>query len=160
MSMCCRFRPLNYLRCTRPSRSIRCAKTRRLRCLWTGRAAAAAGPFELTASNQAAVVDVCRRLDGLPLAIELAAVRTRVLAVEQIRDRLTDRFALLTGGSRAALPRHQTLRTTIDWSHNLLDSEERRLLRQLCVFAGRFTLEAIDSICLSGDISAATPLDM
>ena len=77
--------------------------------LFTERAAAASGTFELTASNQAAVVDLCRRLDGLPLAIELAAVRTRVLTVEQIRDRLTDRFGLLTGGSRAALPRHQTL---------------------------------------------------
>jgi predicted ATPase/DNA-binding CsgD family transcriptional regulator len=128
--------------------------------LFTERAAAASGTFELTASNQAAVVDLCRRLDGLPLAIELAAVRTRVLTVEQIRDRLTDRFALLTGGSRAALPRHQTLRTTIDWSHDLLDSGERRLLRQLCMFAGRFTLEAIESICLSEDISAANPLDM
>src|SRR5438128_5084265 len=128
--------------------------------LFTDRAMAASGTFELTASNQAAVVDLCRRLDGLPLAIELAAVRTRVLSVEQIRDRLTDRFALLTGGSRVALPRHQTLRTTIDWSHDLLDSGERRLLRQLCVFAGKFTLEAIESICLSGDISAANPLDM
>src|SRR2546421_154069 len=126
--------------------------------LFAERAAAASGTFELTASNQAAVVDLCRRLDGLPLAIELAAVRTRVLTVEQIRDRLTDRFALLTGGSRAALPRHQTLRTTIDWSHDLLDSGERRLLRQLCVFAGKFTLEAIESICLFGDISAANPL--
>ena len=128
--------------------------------LFTERAAAASGTFELTASNQAAVVDLCRRLDGLPLAIELAAVRTRVLTVEQIRDRLTDRFALLTGGSRAALPRHQTLRTTIDWSHDLLDSGERRLLRQLCVFAGRFTLEAIESLCLAEDIPSANPLDM
>ncbi|HEX2680748.1 MAG TPA: NB-ARC domain-containing protein, partial [Candidatus Dormibacteraeota bacterium] len=82
--------------------------------LFIERAAAAAGRFELTASNQSAVVDICRRLDGLPLAIELAAVRTRVLGVEQIRDRLSDRFGLLTAGGRAALPRHQTLRTTID----------------------------------------------
>ncbi len=88
--------------------------------LFTDRAAAASGTFELTSSNQAAVVQLCRRLDGLPLAIELAAVRTRVLTVEQILDRLTDRFALLTGGGRAALPRQQTLRTTIDWSHDLL----------------------------------------
>ena len=88
--------------------------------LFTERAAAASGTFELTSSNQAAVVELCRRLDGLPLAIELAAVRTRVLTAEQILDRLTDRFALLTGGGRAALPRQQTLRTTIDWSHDLL----------------------------------------
>src|SRR5713226_10412639 len=127
--------------------------------LFVERAAAAAGTFDLTSANQAAVADVCRRLDGLPLAIELAAVRTRVLSVEQIRDRLTDRFALLTGGSRGALPRHQTLRTTIDWSHDLLDSGERTLLRQLCVFAGRFTLEAIASVCLFEDMALANPLD-
>ena len=94
--------------------------------LFTERAAAASGTFELTAANQAAVVDLCRRLDGLPLAIELAAVRTRVLAPEQILDRLTDRFGLLTGGSRAALPRHQTLRTTIEWSHDLLPPPSAR----------------------------------
>ena len=88
--------------------------------LFVERAAAASGSFELTAANQAAVVDLCRRLDGLPLAIELAAVRTRVLTAEQIRDRLSDRFGLLTGGGRAALPRHQTLRTTIEWSYDLL----------------------------------------
>src|SRR5437588_1726211 len=103
--------------------------------LFTERAAAASGSFDLTESNRAAVVEVCRRLDGLPLAIELAAVRTRVLTVEQIRDRLNDRFGLLTGGGRAALPRHQTLRTTIDWSYELLTAAERALLRRLCVFA-------------------------
>ena len=98
--------------------------------LFTERAAAASGGFELTPGNQAAVVELCRRLDGLPLAIELAAVRTRVLTVEQILERLTDRFGLLTGGSRAALPRHQTLRTTIDWSHDLLADGERAVLRR------------------------------
>ena len=123
--------------------------------LFTERASAASGRFELTASNQAAVVDLCRRLDGLPLAIELAAVRTRVLSVEQILDRLADRFGLLTGGSRAALPRHQTLRTTIEWSHDLLGSDERTLLRRLCVFAGRFTLEDVESVCTSDDVPAA-----
>ena len=128
--------------------------------LFTERASAASGRFELTASNQAAVVDLCRRLDGLPLAIELAAVRTRVLSVEQILDRLTDRFGLLTGGSRAALPRHQTLRTTIEWSHDLLGSDERTLLRRLCVFAGRFTLEDVESVCTSDDVPAARALDV
>ena len=113
--------------------------------LFTERAAAASGRFELTASNRMAVVDLCRRLDGLPLAIELAAVRTRVLSVEQIDDRLSDRFGLLTGGSRAALPRHQTLRTTIEWSHDLLGPDERTLLRRLSVFAGRFTLDDVAS---------------
>ncbi len=106
------------------------------------------------------MADVCRRLDGLPLAIELAAVRTRVLTVEQIRDRLTDRFALLTGGGRAALPRHQTLRTTIEWSHDLLSDGERTVLRRLSVFAGRFSLDDVESVCASGEISAAQALDL
>ena len=117
--------------------------------LFTERAAAASGRFELTPSNRAAVVSLCRRLDGLPLAIELAAVRTRVLSVEQMLERLTDRFGLLAGGGRGALPRHQTLRTAIDWSHDLLTFEERTLLRRLCVFAGRFTLEDVESVCAS-----------
>ncbi len=128
--------------------------------LFVERASAAAGRFELTASNRAAVVDLCRRLDGLPLAIELAAVRTRVLAVEQMLQRLSDRFALLTGGSRAALPRHQTLRTTIEWSHDLLGPDERMLLRRLCVFAGRFTLEDVESVCTSDDVPTARTLDL
>src|SRR5213595_1719488 len=114
--------------------------------LFVERSEAASGSFELTQANQSAVVDVCRRLDGLPLAIELAAVRTRVLTVQQILGRLTDRFALLTGGGRAALPRHQTLETAIDWSHELLTDEERTLLRRLCVFTARFTLEDADSV--------------
>ncbi|WP_336216262.1 ATP-binding protein [Nonomuraea sp. LPB2021202275-12-8] len=128
--------------------------------LFTERAAAGSGGFELTAANQADVVNLCRRLDGLPLAIELAAVRTRVLTAGQILDRLTDRFGLLTGGGRTALPRHQTLRTTIDWSHDLLAADERALLRRLCVFAGRFTLEDIESVCASGDVPAARALDL
>src|SRR5512141_3013443 len=128
--------------------------------LFTERASAASGRFELTASNRAAVVDLCRRLDGLPLAIELAAVRTRVLSVEEILDHLADRFGLLTGGSRAALPRHQTLRTTIEWSHDLLGSDERTLMRRLCVFAGRFTLEDVESVCASDDVPVAHVLDV
>ena len=124
--------------------------------LFTERAAAASGTFELTSSNQAAVVQLCRRLDGLPLAIELAAVRTRVLTAEQILDRLTDRFALLTGGGRAALPRQQTLRTTIDWSHDLLTAAEQTLLRRLCVFAGRFTVDDAESVCaFDGTVGSA-----
>jgi predicted ATPase/DNA-binding CsgD family transcriptional regulator len=128
--------------------------------LFTTRAAAASGTFELTTSNQAAVAEVCRRLDGLPLAIELAAVRTRVLTVEQIRDRLTDRFALLTGGSRAALPRHQTLRTTIEWSHDLLSDGERTALRRLSVFAGRFSLEDVESVCAPAESPPTQALDL
>ena len=128
--------------------------------LFTDRAAAASGTFELTSSNQAAVVQLCRRLDGLPLAIELAAVRTRVLTAEQILDRLTDRFALLTGGGRAALPRQQTLRTTIDWSHDLLTAAEQTLLRRLCVFAGRFTVDDAEAVCAYGEGMAGQALDV
>jgi predicted ATPase/DNA-binding CsgD family transcriptional regulator len=127
--------------------------------LFTERAAAASGTFELSGANQIAVADLCRRLDGLPLAIELAAVRTRVLTVEQIGDRLNDRFGLLTGGGRAALPRHQTLRTTIDWSYDLLAVAERMLLRRLCVFSGRFALEDVEAVCTSDDVPVADALD-
>jgi predicted ATPase/DNA-binding CsgD family transcriptional regulator len=128
--------------------------------LFTERAAAASGTFELTASNQAAVAGLCRRLDGLPLAIELAAVRTRVLTAGQILDRLTGRFALLTGGGRAALPRHQTLQATIDWSHELLAAGERTLLRRLCVFAGRFTLQDVEGVCCSAGLPATRALEV
>jgi len=94
-----------------------------------------------------AVADVCRRLDGLPLAIELAAARVRVLDIEQIRSRLDDRFRLLTGGSRGALPRHQTLRAAIQWSVDQLAESERRLLRALSVFVGGWTLDAAARVC-------------
>ena len=119
--------------------------------LFAERALAASGTFALTDANQAAVAELCRRLDGLPLALELAAVRTRVLTVDQILDRLSDRFALLTGGGRAALPRQQTLRTAIDWSHELLTAGEQRLLRRLCRFAGPFTLDDVEGVCLWED---------
>ena len=122
--------------------------------LFVARAKAASGAFELTEANQAAVVDLCRRLDGLPLAIELAAVRTRVLAVEQILERLSDRFRLLVGGDRAALPRHQTLQTAIDWSHDLLTLAEQTLLRRTCAFTGRFTLDDVEAVCAPADSAA------
>jgi predicted ATPase/DNA-binding NarL/FixJ family response regulator len=127
--------------------------------LFTERAAAASGTFELTEANRSAVVELCRRLDGLPLAIELAAVRTRALPVEQIVDRLNDRFALLTGGRREALPRHQTLQATIDWSHDLLAPEEQSLLRRLCIFGGSFTTEDAASVCAFDERSAAAVPD-
>ena len=126
--------------------------------LFTERASAASGTFELTALNQAAVVQLCRRLDGLPLAIELAAVRTRALTVEQIVGLLDDRFALLTGGGREALPRHQTLRATIDWSYDLLTAGEQALLRRLCIFAGSLTAEDAGSVCsFDGRFAAEMP---
>ncbi len=127
--------------------------------LFAERAAAATGAFEITPANQAAVAELCRRLDGLPLAIEFAAVRTRTLAVEQILDRLTDRFGLLTGG-RAALPRHQTLMTTIEWSYDLLTDHERATLRRLCVFAGRFSLDDVEAVCSQEPVPAAQALDV
>jgi predicted ATPase len=97
--------------------------------------------------NAAALAEVCRRLDGIPLAIELAAARVRVLSVEQIAARLADRFQLLTTGPRTALPRQQTLRALIDWSYDLLSPSERALLRGLSVFAGGFSLEAAEAVC-------------
>jgi predicted ATPase/DNA-binding CsgD family transcriptional regulator len=128
--------------------------------LFTERAAAASGRFGLTDANRAAVVGLCHRLDGLPLAIELAAVKTRVLSAEQILDRLTDRFGLLSGGNRAALPRHQALLATIEWSHDLLTGAERAVLRRLSVFAGKFSLEDVESVCTSGDMPVAQALDL
>jgi predicted ATPase/DNA-binding CsgD family transcriptional regulator len=128
--------------------------------LFVERSAAASGRFELTSSNSGAVSDLCRRLDGLPLAIELAAVRTRLLSVDQIVERLSDRFRLLTGGSRAALPRQQTLRTAIDWSHDLLSAEEQILLRRMGVFAGRFRLEDAEAVCTGDGLERAAVLDL
>ena len=140
------------------SRWTDCARTKQSSSSSSGRSAAS-GNFQLTGANQAAVVELCRRLDGLPLAIELAAVRTRTLSAEQIRDRLGERFDLLTGGSRAALPRQQTLRTTIEWSYDLLSPAERKLLTWLCVFAGRFTVDDVAEVCGSDDLPPVVVLD-
>src|SRR5262249_37300543 len=98
---------------------------------------------------------ICRHLDGMPLAIELAAARVAVLGVEGVATRLGDRFRLLTGGNRTALPRHQTLRAPLDWSHELLSESERVVLRRLAVFVGAFTLEAASAVAASVDIPAA-----
>jgi predicted ATPase/class 3 adenylate cyclase/uncharacterized protein HemY len=114
--------------------------------LFLDRTMAAAPSFRLTHQNAAAVAQVCRRLDGIPLAIELAAARVKVLTVEQIAARLDDRFRLLTVGNRAALPRQQTLRAMIDWSYDLLSEPERMLLRRLAVFTGGWTLEAAEGV--------------
>jgi tetratricopeptide (TPR) repeat protein len=111
------------------------------------RAAARLAGFSLTPANAPAVAQICRQLDGIPLALELAAARVNVLPVEQIAARLSDRFQLLTGGSRTALPRHQTLQALIDWSYDLLSDPERRLLQRLAVFVGGWTLEAAEAIC-------------
>jgi predicted ATPase/DNA-binding SARP family transcriptional activator len=120
--------------------------------LFVERAGAISPGFALTTGNAAAVEQVCRRLDGNPLAIELAAARLNVLTVEQLLPRLDARFRLLTGGSRTALPRHQTLRATMDWSYELLSEPERALLRRLAVFVGGFTLEAAEAVCGDGGV--------
>lgn len=114
--------------------------------LFVERARVVLPAFNLTESNKAAVVRLCRRLDGIPLALELAAAWVRLLRVEQIVTRLDDRFRLLVGGSRTAPLRHRTLRALIDWSYDLLLPAEQRLLRRLSVFAGRFPLEAAEAI--------------
>ena len=114
--------------------------------LFVERARAARASFEPTAANAAAIARVCARLDGIPLAIELAAARVAALAPAQIAERLDDRFALLVGG-RAALPRQRTLRAAVDWSHDLLAGDERALFRHLAVFAGGFSLEAAEAVC-------------
>ncbi len=115
--------------------------------LFVERASVSQPGFALTVENAAAVAQVCRRLDGIPLAIELAAARVKVLSVEQIAQRLDDRFRLLTGGSRTALPRQQTLRASMDWSYDLLSEPERIFLRRLSVFAGGWTLPAAEAVC-------------
>jgi predicted ATPase/class 3 adenylate cyclase len=115
--------------------------------LFLDRAAAAQPEFELTEANSTHIAAICHRVDGIPLAIELAAARVRSLPVQKIAERLTDRFKILRGGDQAALPRQQTLRALIDWSYDLLTPEERRLFRQLAVFAGGFSLEAAESVC-------------
>jgi non-specific serine/threonine protein kinase len=116
-------------------------------CLFIERAQAVKADFGLTAQNASAIAEVCRRLDGIPLALELAAARVKVLKVENIAARLDDRFNLLTTGNRAALPRQQTLRATIDWSYDLLPEAARVLFRRLSVFAGGFTVNAAEQIC-------------
>ncbi|WP_326664919.1 ATP-binding protein [Streptomyces canus] len=120
--------------------------------LFADRAAAVVPGFALTAGNRAAVARLCRRLDGLPLAIELAAVRMRVLGVEQLLERLDDRYRLLTSGSPAALPRHRTLRAAVDWSHELCTAREQLVWARLSVLAGGFDLETAEAVCADGDL--------
>lgn len=118
--------------------------------LFRQRARAACADFELDADNAAAVARICRRLDGIPLALELAAARMRVLAAEQIATRLDDRFALLTVGERTAARRHRTLRATMEWSHRLLTGDEQVVLRRLAVFAASFDLDAAEAVAGDG----------
>ncbi len=115
--------------------------------LFLDRAASAQRTFASDGPSLELVGRIVRQVDGIPLAIELAAARVRALSLEQIVEKLSDVFRLLTGGSRTALPRHQTLKATIDWSHDLLSEEERVLFRRLSVFSGGWTLEAAEGVC-------------
>lgn len=128
--------------------------------LFVARAAFGLRSFRLTADNSPAVARICRQLDGIPLALELAAARVKAIRVEQISERLGNRFQLLTGGSRTALPRHQTLHSTIDWSYDLLSDRERILFRRLTVFAGGWTLQAAEDICGGQGIESSDVLDL
>jgi predicted ATPase/DNA-binding SARP family transcriptional activator len=128
--------------------------------LFVERALAAKADFALNEQNAFAVGQICQRLDGIPLAIELAAARVKVLFPREIAARLDNRFELLTSGSRTALPRHQTLRATIDWSHNLLTEPERILFRRLSVFAGGFMLDAAKEVCSGAGLKQVQLLDL
>ncbi|HET9911998.1 MAG TPA: tetratricopeptide repeat protein [Anaerolineales bacterium] len=127
--------------------------------LFVERATAVSPHFKLAARNGAWIADICRRLDGIPLAIELAAARVRLLTVEHLAARLDDRFKLLTSGSRTAPPRHQTLYATLDWSYALLSETEQRLLRRLSIFAGGWTLEAAEEVCADEHLPRGEILD-
>jgi predicted ATPase/class 3 adenylate cyclase len=115
--------------------------------LFAARASAVVPTFTVSGENAPSIAQICCRLDGIPLALELAAARVKALSPEKINERLDDRFRLLTGGARTALPRQQTLRALIDWSYDLLSPAERALLRRLSVFAGSWTLEAAEAVC-------------
>ncbi|MEJ2733602.1 MAG: protein kinase [Anaerolineae bacterium] len=128
--------------------------------LFVSRAASALPGFELTDANAAAVAQVCRRLDGVALALELAAARVKALRVEQIAVRLDDAFHLLTGGGRTVLPHQQTLRATIDWSHALLSDAERACFRRLAVFAAGWTLAAAEAVCAGDGVETFDVLDL
>ncbi len=123
--------------------------------LFCERAARSRPGFALESSNAVPIASICRRLDGIPLAIELAAARVRSLGLDDIASGLDDRFRLLTGGARTALPRQQTLAASVDWSHDLLDADEQRLFAELAVFAGAFTLDAARQVA-TGDDPAVT----
>jgi non-specific serine/threonine protein kinase len=128
--------------------------------LLVARAAAVDSGFTITSGNAGTVADVCRRLDGIPLAIELAAARLKVLSIEQIHARLDDRFRLLASTQRAAIGRQRTLEATVDWSYDLLSDDERLLLRRLSAFAGGWTLEAAEHVCAGDAIEREEVLDL
>jgi predicted ATPase/DNA-binding SARP family transcriptional activator len=115
--------------------------------------------YRVTPQNATALARICQRLDGIPLALELAAARLSVLTAEQVVERLENTFQLLAGGARTALPRHQTLRATIEWSYDLLQDKERLLLHRLSIFSGDCTLEAVEAVCAGGDLETVEILE-
>ncbi|GLI00272.1 BTAD domain-containing putative transcriptional regulator [Phytohabitans aurantiacus] len=128
--------------------------------LFAARAAAASPGFAVTADNAETVATICRRIDGIPLAIELASARVRVLGTTELAERLHDRFAVLTGGPRDAPPRQRTLRAVLDWSWDLLTAAERAVLRRLAVFADGCTLAAAEAVCSGDDVRSSQVLDL
>src|SRR6202023_314203 len=114
----------------------------------------------LTDENAPVVSEICRRLDGIPLAIELAAARVKVLTLPNLAQRLDERFKILTGGSRTALPRQKTLTALIDWSYDMLEPLERALFSRLAIFAGTFTLDAVTFVCVSEVLGEGEILDL
>jgi predicted ATPase/DNA-binding CsgD family transcriptional regulator len=128
--------------------------------LFLERARSSKPEFQITPENVHAITKICIRLDGLPLAIELAAARVKVLSVEQIAIRLNDACRLLTGGSRTALPRQQTIQATMDWSYSLLSEQEQTLFCRLCIFAGGCTLEEVEAICVGDGIEEEQVLEL
>jgi predicted ATPase len=128
--------------------------------LFVARAQDVVPRFTLEQTNAAAVARICRRLDGLPLAVELAAARVRVLAPQQIAERLDDAFALLVSGTRTSLPRHRTLHATIDWSYRLLTEPEQLLLQRLSVFSGGLSLAAAENVGGGGALGSWDVLDL
>ncbi|MEM7163844.1 MAG: tetratricopeptide repeat protein [Planctomycetota bacterium] len=128
--------------------------------LFVERARALKSSFELTEQNAAAVAQVCQSLDGIPLALELAAARIRVLSVNDIAERLADRFRLLRGGNKMALPHQKTLRAAIDWSYDQLDEQEQALLRRFAVFVGGWTLDSAEQVCSDDEIEDYEVLDL
>lgn len=128
--------------------------------LFIDRAVAVNPDFNVNNSNAPSLAEICARLDGIPLAIELAAARTKILSVEKICERLDDRFNLLTGGKRTALPRQQTLKALVDWSYELLSDREQILWNRLSVFNGGWTLEAAEEICCDDDLGKEKILDL
>ena len=138
-----------------PETALRCEGVR----LFVERAKLVCPDFALAAENASSVASICARLDGMPLAIELAAARVRSMSVDELGERLDQRFALLTDGSRAALPRHRTLRSMIDWSYDLLTEREQAMLGRVSVFAGGWTLASAEQVCAGNGIDATDVLE-